>query len=135
MGGDYENTVKSPCKTDEGKVTSPPAPVVTAQAQTAPASGVPSGQELRYHKKGNEIHFHDDLNKLKCVVPASDWFSIARSIASVRASYYFDKANKTYLRVEPFVANGVSDLAISVEPVAIGATLKAITAFNTQQGL
>lgn len=133
MGGDYENTVKSGCKTDEGKVSSPPTP---AQTQTLPlASGVPTGQELRYHKQGNEIHFHDDLNKLKCVVPASDWFSIARGIATMRPSSYFDKGNKTYLRVEPFVVDGKADLAITVEPVDIGVTLKAIMAFNTQQGL
>ena len=138
MGGDYEDTVKSSkkaVKTDEGQVTSPPAPAKTQAQSVAVASGVPADQVLRYHKKGNEIHFHDDANKLKCVVPASEWFGIARNIASMRMSYYLDKGNKTFLRVEPFVTDGVADMSITVEPVTVGSTLKSIFDFNAQQGL
>lgn len=134
MGGDFEN--KTPAaKVGENTVTSPRTTTVELESGPVVIPGVPANQSLRFHKKGNEVHFHDDANKLKCLVPAAEWYGIARNIRAMRESFYIDKTHKTFLRVEPFVKDGVADLSISVEPISFGPTLEAIEGFCTQLGV
>ncbi len=134
MGGDYENTVQSKGKkSSEGQVTSPQAPKGKDVVEAPEV--VPTDQVIRFHKSGNENHFHDDANKLKCAVPASEMFTIARNLAAMRSSIYFDQKHKTVLRIVPFIADGMADLSITVESVAIGKTLKSIQDFLASQGL
>ena len=119
MGGDFQNSI--PSKTKDSAV--PKVPLT-----------ISGSQMLRFHKKGNEIHLHDDANNLKCAVPAAEWYRIAQNIRRSENSSYLDLLNKTFLRVVVSIADSI-DLTITVESVIVGDTLKAISDFMSQIGV
>lgn len=83
-------------------------------------------QALRQHVSGGECHWHDDARKLKFAMPVADYYVIKRELLKLEMVERADTVNKTVIRFEPYVKDGVADLAITVEPLKFAARFELL---------
>lgn len=131
MGGDFEGKTAGGNGVG-GTISSSPAPVDKEVVLTVAA---PLGPTLRYHKNGNEIHFHDDLNKIKAVVPAAEFYHMARRVRAGKTSVYFDKKNSSLLTLFMTVGFGSLDYIATLDRVNVGTTAVSLENFFSQLGI
>lgn len=98
-------------------------------------------QKLRFHRSGNEVHFHDDDTKLKAAIPAAAWVLAMEQIGNLRTDCYryVDQTNKTMLELKPGTnAAGELDVLPTLTkldvPAKTGETLSKLMAFTEKQG-
>ncbi len=126
MGGDFENTISGGSKSVSGTISGSLAPQATVAL---------AGPLLRYHKSGNEIHFHDDANKIKAAIPAAEFYNMARRVRAGQNAVFFDKKNRSLLTLALSVTGGVLDYNVSIERVNVGATAANLEDFFSQLGI
>src|SRR5687768_8076825 len=105
------------------------------QAESTMPAKVEGGQigELRFHKSGAEIHFHDDKNKKKCAIPAAVWLKAWQEL-QVRPSTinFVDPVNETELMLTVRVRRKREeyDVEASLTPITFSKEFKALHEFT-----
>ena len=129
MGGDRETFL------DSAETESACEPSVEESSKTTMGSiGGKSGNRIRIHESGGEVHFHDDTAKLKVAVPVSKWFKLWDKLSGQPQKESIpDHKNNTVLTVETKLANGVLDAVVSVETMSIGTNFSELSKFTTRK--
>jgi hypothetical protein len=128
MGGDRETFLE------------PAEKAQSAQGPASPAAGVMgsvggnTGNRIRIHESGGEVHFHDDTTKLKAAVPVSEWFRAWQKLSSQpQRQQFFDPKNNTTLVVETRFDNGAVDAVITLSQMTTGTNFSELSKFTTRK--
>lgn len=74
----------------------------TAKSQTSKTDHSGNVNNIRFHKSGNEIHFHNDDKKLKVAVPFAIWHRACQKFRETPSFnfYYVDEINKSIIIIQ-----------------------------------
>jgi hypothetical protein len=130
MGGEKETIVEQKGKSGEAKLSS-----------------------FRIHENNGEVHFHDDVNNLKCAVPMGAWWKAWDRIRAEPGFWnYVDTSNNTAITVEtlvdeeplptavsfrppeqPFPINGRLDVVISIDKITVSDDYSKLNTFSKRK--
>jgi hypothetical protein len=94
-----------------------------AQAEARAASTT-----IRYHRSGNQVHFHEDSLGLKVAVPVARWYAmwnaLAASTGNDHEETFYDRENGTLLLatvVSSWPVEGLieRDIHLAIEKVSV----------------
>jgi hypothetical protein len=89
---------------------------------------------LRIHESAGEVHFHDDVAKLKAAVPVSTWFKAWDKVSSQPQSWQFvDQKNKTVLTIDTKLEAGNLEADVTLSPLTVGTNFCALAKFTTKK--
>ncbi len=106
---------------------------------TIPAKKTAKGDILgtiRYHESGGEVHFHDDVAKLKVAMPVAIWFNLWQQVSTFsskksRKWYYVDTLNRTRLRLvcDHSSLEDCMQIELKISPVKISSAFEQLAKF------
>ena len=142
MGGQYEDKIKSAAA--PGPVAEAPRPE-TAEQEVQPAAGAePTGQTIRFHVSGGDVHFHDDESGLKVAVPISDWYRAWELLRNPRdvsmpgqytAYYTYSNPDRNTMLIctsAVYPEGGIADISVHVIRCEFDPTWTALEKFRNR---
>ena len=122
MGGDNESVLKAE-KTENQNT----GIVLKADKKKKKKKNpISQTQSIRQHVSGSEVHFHADDDRLKVAIPTAEWWNAVRSLNKFQSFSYVDEKNKAIGTFEPFLADGIIEVSVKIEPIQIGPRLEAL---------
>ena len=115
MGGIAEDVIEQPARTE-----SPSARGVVGN--------------VRFHESGGEVHFHDDVNKLKVAIPMASWWRTWQDLSSgsTKKARLVDPARKTEVVLKVSNKQGVCDVSVKINTVALSTSFEKLQKFSTR---
>ena len=103
-----------------------------AAAVVGGSPGTKLTSNVRVHQSGREVHFHDDVNKVKAAVPVALWSNAWDEIVTrdLKNWSYTDAVNQSLLTLEVQLNNNNLDINISLSKIVVGDTFKALDKFT-----
>ena len=110
----------------------------------------PDGQtkvvgSVRYHEKQGQIHFHDDVNKLKVTVSVAEWMETWDKIETGETCHIFDPEWNTCLTIKTVMVppketsctdlcgkSAIKDVALRIQRVVKSEDYVNLEAFSTK---
>ena len=120
MGGDYEKKVE-PKKAEE---------------RIDVAEGVTPTPGVRFHISKGEVHFHDDVNKLKVAMPVAEFDIVWRNLKRNKPCSFIDEVNLTSLEICIYCSGlGTNHLStrIVIQKMTVDDTFKKLSDFANRR--
>jgi len=89
---------------------------------------------FRIHEINGEVHFHDDTNKLKAVVPVGVWYKAWDKLRGEPTTWVFiDTSNNTNISVGTRLINDEFDIIVSIKTIKVGKDYTKLNTFSKRK--
>ena len=102
------------------------------KSKSSKSSGQTTSGSVRIHENNGEVHFHDDVNKLKVAAPVAEydqkWAECKHGMKPVS---FIDGKNQTIATLTPKVDAGEIDVEIAVDKLSHSNTFNSLDNLGT----